>query len=88
MFLLYSRHKVTKLVHLKTLAMTLKNKFSQHKLNVRHFVLARYGEYELTHRKLEILDNFMKGRCEGVVICVREDIVDPPVLVKEKSDAH
>ena len=28
----------------------------------------------------------MKRRCEGVVIRVREDIVNPPVLVKVKSD--
>ena len=30
----------------------------------------------------------MKRRCEGVVIRVREDIVNPPVLVKVKSDAQ
>ena len=79
MFLLYSRHKVTKLVHLRTSTMTL--------LSI-HFMLARYVEYEITHRKLEVLDNFMKRRCEGVVIRVREDIVNPPVLVKIKSYAH
>ena len=28
----------------------------------------------------------MKRRCEGVVIRVREDIVDPPILVKVMSD--
>ena len=42
MFLLYSRHKVTQLVHLKTLAMTLLQIHAMLARYVFHFMLARY----------------------------------------------
>merc|ERR1719209_1084880 len=71
MFLLYSRHKVTQLFCFPQMFLL----YSRHKVT------------ELVHRKLEVLDNFMKRRCEWVVIRVREDIVDPPVLEEIFLDA-
>ena len=65
--LLDSRHKVAKLIHLK-LEM------------VREIPTVSDPRSNATHRKLEVLDNFVQCRCEGVVVGVRENVVNPPVL--------
>ena len=69
--LLDSRHKVAKLIHLKYEM-------------VREIltVIASDPRCDATHRKLEVLDNFVQCRCEGVVVGVRENVVNPPVLIK------
>ena len=67
--LLDSRHKVAKLIHLKVEM-------------VREILTVTVSDprSDATHRKLEILDNFVQCRCEGVVVGVRENVVNPPVL--------
>ena len=68
--LLDSRHKVAKLIHLK-----LKNV-----REISTFIIASDPRCDATHRKLEVLDNFVQCRCEGVVVGVRENVVNPTVL--------
>ena len=66
-FLLYSGHEVTELVHL-----------IYHCQNHQDVTDAHH--HDPTHRQLEVLDDLMERRSEGVVVSVGEYIVNTTVL--------
>lgn len=43
---------------------------------------------KLVDRKLKVLDDLMESRGEGVIVDIREDVVNPAVLKQELLDAE